>query len=71
MKKKTTMDIENKITFNTIYNSTKCVFVPIVQKPLKELPDVIEGKVLFINQGEYNVESWFKPLTINKRDIVS
>tara|TARA_B100000886_G_C20393262_1_gene479240 strand:+ start:1137 stop:1334 length:198 start_codon:yes stop_codon:yes gene_type:complete len=65
------MELENKITFNTIYNSTKCVFVPRVQKPLKELPDVIEGKVLFINQGEYNVQSWFKPLTINKRDIVS
>ena len=41
------------------------------QKPLKELPEVIEGKVLFINQGEYNIQSWFKPLTINKRDIVS
>lgn len=65
------MELDNKFTFNTIYKSTKCVFVPIVQKPLEELPDVIEGKVLFINQGEYNVESWFKPLTINKREIVS
>ena len=65
------MDIENKITFKTIYKSTKCTFVPCIQKPLAELPDVIKGKVLFINKGEYNVQGWLKPLTINKRDIVS
>jgi len=65
------MDLENKITFKIIYNSTKCIFVPSIQKTLEQLPDNIEGKVLFVSHGEYNIQSWFKPLVINKKDIVA
>lgn len=65
------MNLEKKITFKTIYKSSNCTFVPNIQKPLKDLPDLIDGKVLYVNKGEYNIQSWFKPLTINKKDILS
>lgn len=63
------VEIENKIRFTVLYKNSFCSFVPHEQKELKELPDLVDGLVIYPEIGEYNPNSWAKPLKIKKEFI--
>ena len=43
---------------------------PYQQTSYEKLPDVIQGVVVYPEVGEYNPNSWAKPLTIEERYII-
>ena len=63
-------NFDNKITFYIEFKLQKCIFIPILQKKYNELPDSIEGDVIYPEEGTYNPEGWFRPITINKKEIM-
>ena len=60
-------NLDNKYYVN--YRGSECKFIPLIKKDIKELPNLVKGKVLFIDKGEYNPLGWYKELTINKKEI--
>ena len=65
------VDTEDLLTYlpNTLFNSTW----GISETPLElrdKLPDIIKGHVLYPEQGSYNIESWFHPISIYKKEIL-
>lgn len=58
---------ENKIKFTILYKNAFCSFIPHIQKELKELPDLVDGIVVYPEIGEYNPKSWAKPLQVKKQ----
>jgi hypothetical protein len=53
-----------------MYKNKLCDFIPIEQYSLKRMPDTVQGKVLYIGDGEYNPEGWYQYITVDKVDII-
>ena len=62
---------KDNITFQIIYKDTRCTFIPNKQVKYNMLPDVIDGHVVYLAEGEYNPSSWLKPYTIKKSSILA
>ena len=56
--------------FKIMYKNVLCNFIPNNNYSLKEIPNTIEGKVIFIGEGEYNPIGWYRDITVNKEDII-
>lgn len=63
-------ELENKIFYMIIYKAQKCMFYPDEQKDYSYLPNNIKGHVLYPEEGTYNIEGWFHPITILKNEIL-
>ena len=63
-------DLENKISYRIYYKMQECIFIPAEQKSYSELPDIIKGHVLYAEHGSYNIEGWFHPISIYKKEIL-
>ena len=59
-----------KSEYKVLYRYQTCPFVPTKDVPFEEMPDVVEGKVLFVEEGEYNPSGWYKPLVVKKSDLL-
>ena len=46
--------LESVSEFKIMYKNKLCDFIPIKQCSLKKMPDTVQGKVLYIGDGEYN-----------------
>ena len=55
-----------KSEYKVLYRYQTCPFVPTKDVPFEEMPDVVEGTVLFVEEGEYNPSGWYKPLVVKK-----
>ena len=64
------LDFENKITYRISYKTQECVFIPTEQKIYSELPNIIKGHVVYPEEGTYNIEGWFHPISIYKKEIL-
>jgi hypothetical protein len=64
------LDFENKITYRISYKMQECVFIPTEQKIYSELPNIIKGHVVYPEEGTYNIEGWFHPVCIYKKEIL-
>ncbi len=60
-------NLDNKYYVN--YRGYECKFIPLIKKDMKDLPNLVKGKVLFIDNGEYNPLGWYKELMIDKIHI--
>ena len=60
-----------KSEYKVLYRYQTCPFVPTKDVPFEEMPDVVEGTVLFVEEGEYNPSGWYKPLVVKKSDLLS
>lgn len=63
-------DFKRKIKFTVLYKNVFCSFIPYQQTSYEKLPAVIQGVVVYPEVGEYNPNSWAKPLTVEKRYII-
>lgn len=63
-------DLEDKISYRISYKMQECIFIPAEQKIYSELPNNIKGHVLYPDEGTYNIEGWFHPITILKNEIL-
>ena len=43
-----------KSEYKVLYRYQTCPFVPTKDVPFEEMPDVVEGTVLFVEDGEVN-----------------
>ena len=43
-----------KSEYKVLYRYQECPFVPTKDVPFEEMPDVVEGTVLFVEDGEVN-----------------
>ena len=59
-----------KSEYKVLYRYQECPFVPTKDVPFEEMPDVVEGTVLFVEEGEYNPSGWYKPLVVKKSDLL-
>ena len=59
-----------KSEYKVLYRYETCPFVPTKDVPFEEMPDVVEGAVLFVEEGEYNPSGWYKPLVVKKSDLL-
>jgi hypothetical protein len=48
----------------------ECMFIPAEQKIYSELPNIIKGHVVYPQEGTYNIEGWFHPISIYKKEIL-
>ena len=55
-----------KSEYKVLYRYQTCPFVPTKDVPFEEMPDVVEGAVLFVEEGEYNPSGWYKPIVVKK-----
>ena len=56
--------------YRVIYRCQECSFVPTEDVPFHEMHDLVEGKVLYIEDSEYNPISWYKPIVVKKSDLL-
>ena len=63
-------NIQSKQKYKIIYNEVECVFIPDMETTFDKLPDMVQGRVLYVDQGEYNPSSWFKSITVMKQNIL-
>lgn len=64
------MTPERKNSFQIIFKDEKCKFFPNEDVSFEKQPDRISGKVLYVEQGEYNPISWYKPIVVKKSDLL-
>ena len=64
------MTPERKNSFQIIFKHEKCNFFPHEDVSFEKQPDSISGKVLYVEQGEYNPISWYKPIVVKKSDLL-
>ena len=59
-----------KSEYKVVYRHQICSFHPTNDMPFEQISDFVEGKVLFIENGEYNPTSWYKPVVVKKSDLM-
>ena len=59
-----------KSEYKVVYRHQVCSFHPTNDMPFEQISDFVEGKVLFIENGEYNPISWYKPVVVKKSDLM-
>jgi hypothetical protein len=59
-----------KSEYKVVYMHRECPFLPTNDMPFEQISDFVEGKVLCIEEGEYNPTSWYKPLVVKKSDLL-
>ena len=64
------IDSVNKSELKIMYKNKLCEFIPIKQCSLQNMPDTVQGKVLYIGDGEYNPAGWYQNITVDKVDII-
>ena len=64
------MTPERKNSFQIIFKHEKCNFFPNEDVSFEKQPDRISGKVLYVEQGEYNPISWYKPIVVKKSELL-
>lgn len=58
---------KNDKTVYVKYRDKLCMFYP---DKVIENSDEIKGKVVFIERGSYNPNSWYVDITVSKNDII-